>query len=263
MKTASIAALLGALLLPLAATAYAQAPTLDSGALERWPRAGTIIYRVDYGSGGVPIGEARHQWTHDSRSYSMSLELRTTGAAALLHKLQYTQRSAGEIGDHGLRPLQFTVDQAGRPSIAVDFDWKTAIATIPRAKRSPRTATIAAGDQDMLSLWHQVHLFAARALPADLTVITKNRAKAARIEAAGEEKLQLPVGEIDATRMRVRAAADSLDIELWLDKHRGLLPVRIRIVDDDGGVLDQRATAVDIAPATAAGKAAGKGMGKQ
>lgn len=236
------------------------APQADRGALERWPRAGSIVYRVAYGDPGLQIGEAHHAWTQDGQRYRMSLELRTTGAAALLHKLQYVQHSEGSIDDQGLRPLRFAVDQRGRARDVVDFDWKAARASILRGGRKPRTAALAAGDQDVLSLWHQVHLLDARALPLQLTVLTGKRGKAARVQAVGAETLRLPLGEVDALRLRAQTEDDSMTIDLWLDRRRAMQPVRIRIVDDDGSVLDQQAIEVKLGDGAAAvAPAAGQG----
>lgn len=243
----------------LAAGSAVAAPKLDRGATERWPTAGSIVYRVDYGSAGLQIGEAHHAWTQDGKNYRMSLELRTTGAAALLHKLQYTQRSEGSIDASGLRPRKFSVEQRGRANDAVSFDWQAAQATIPRSGRQPRIVALAAGDQDVLSLWHQVHLLDVRALPLKLTVITNKRGKAARVESVGAEKLRLPLGEVDALRLRAQTEDDSMTIDIWLDRKRAMQPVRIRIVDDDGSVLDQQATEVKFGKDAAAVAPAGAG----
>lgn len=230
----------------------AAAPDVERSALERWPRTGSIVYRVAYGDPGLPIGEAHHAWAQDGRRYQMSLDLRTTGAAALLHRLQYVQRSEGRIDGKGLRPLRFAVDQRGRAGDVVKFDWKAAQASILRGGRKPRTAALAAGDQDVLSLWHQVHLLDVRASPLQLTVLTGKRGKAARVHAVGEETLQLPLGEVDALRLRAQTEDDSMTIDLWLDRGRAMQPVRIRIVDDEGSVLDQQAIEVKLGEGAAA-----------
>ncbi len=241
-----------ALLLAQALSAMAVAAP-QPGALERWPQQGSVVYRVDYGEGGLQIGEAHHAWQHDGRRYRMSLELRTTGAAALLHRLQYIQRSEGRIDRNGLRPLCFTVDQRGRAADVVEFDWPAAQARILRGGgRKPRTAALAAGDQDLLSLWHQVHFLDAARLPLQLTVLTGKRGKAARVEQVGTEKLRLPLGEVDALRLRAQTDDASMTIDIWLDQQRAMLPVRIRIVDDDGSVLDQQATVLKLGSEAAA-----------
>ena len=61
--------------------------------------------------------------------------------------------------------------------------------------------------------------------------------------------------QLDTVRLHAFAEKDDLDIDIWLSRRHGLLPVRIRITDDKGGVLDQRASRIEAgAAATAARK---------
>ena len=60
--------------------------------------------------------------------------------------------------------------------------------------------------------------------------------------------------ELDAVRL-TRAPRREYDqkVELWLAPSLQYLPVRIRIEDEKGGVLDQRASRIELgAPAAAA-----------
>ena len=242
---------------PVPAELVPPAPSLDpmAGAAfdvadaDGWPREGRIVYRVMMGDKGFEVGQATHNWSHDTRRYDMRVELKTTGVAALMRSFHYTQRSEGEIGDRGLRPLHFTVDQRGRAPDAVDFDWDAGEATIRRGSRAPRTARILPGDQDVLSLWHQVGIVGANGLPATLTVLTNKSAKPALLEVVGQEGLRLPIGRLDTLRLRAQAEDGSLTIDIWLASRYGMLPVRIRIADDEGEVLDQQAIQLRLTPA--------------
>lgn len=98
----------------------------------------------------------------------------------------------------------------------------------------------------MLSLWHQVRRFARSAQPVELNVITGKSIKRASLKALGREMLKLPIGEVETLRMQAQAAGGELDIDIWLSLQHDLLPVRIRITDDEGGVLDQRASMIDL-----------------
>lgn len=228
---------------PLAGAAF------DVADADGWPREGRIVYRVMMGDKGFEVGQATHQWSHDTRRYDMRVELKTTGVAALMRSFHYTQRSEGEVGDRGLRPLRFTVEQRGRASDVVDFDWAVGQATIRRGSREPRTARILPGDQDVLSLWHQVGIVGAGGLPATLTVLTNKSAKPALLEVVGPEGLRLPIGRLDTLRLRAQAEDGSLTIDIWLASRYGMLPVRIRIADDEGEVLDQQAIQLRLTPA--------------
>lgn len=217
-----------------------------------WPAQGSIRYRVMYGEGGFEVGEALHDWTHDDKRYRMTVKVKTTGVMDLLRSLQYEQRSEGRIGPTGLVPERFRIEQSGKKPEMAEFDWNTGQVTMRRGSRT-RTAPVERGDQDLLSLWHQIGLTAAAALPDELKVVSGKSATPAVLERVGAERLVLPIGGFDTQRLRARALSGKLSIDVWLAREYGTLPVRIRITDDKGDVLDQQAVEVRLTPA---GKAA-------
>lgn len=227
-----------------------------------WPAQGSIRYRVMYGEGGFEVGEALHDWTHDDKRYRMSVTVKTTGVMGLLRSLQYEQRSEGRIGPKGLVPEHFRVEQSGKKPETAEFDWNTAQVTMRRGSRT-RTAPVERGDQDLLSLWHQIGLTDTAALPDQLQVVSGKSATPSVLERVGAERLVLPIGRLDTQRLRTRALSGKLSIDVWLAPEYGTLPVRIRITDDKGDVLDQQAVEVRLAPAgKAAAKPVGPGNGK-
>ncbi len=239
---------------PMAGAAF------DIADADGWPRAGSIVYRVLMGDKGFEVGQASHTWSHDTQHYDMRVELKTTGVAALMRSFHYTQHSEGELGERGLRPLRFSVEQRGRASDEVEFDWAAGQAIIRRGKREPRGVRILPGDQDVLSLWHQVGIVGVRGLPTTLTVLTNKSAKPVLLEVVGAEGLRLPIGRLDTLRLRAQADDGSLTIDIWLATRYGMLPVRIRIADDEGEVLDQQAIQLRLTPAGKDGaKVAGEG----
>ena len=219
-----------------------------------WPAQGSIRYRVMYGEGGFEVGEALHDWTHDDKRYRMTVKLKTTGVMNLLRSLQYEQRSEGRIGPKGLVPEHFRVEQSGKKPETAEFDWNTGQVTMRRGSRT-RLAPVERGDQDLLSLWHQIGMTDAAALPDELKVVSGKSATPSVLERVGAARRVLPLGGRDTQPQRARARRGQLTIDGWLAREYGTLPVRIRITDDKGDVLDQQAVEVRLAPA---GKAAAK-----
>lgn len=212
-----------------------------------WPRRGDIRFRVMLGEPGFEVGEAHHEWTHDRKRYQMSVSLETTGVVDLFRKLRYRQHSEGRVGPKGLQPEQFGVDQSGRKPESAEFDWQAGQVTMRRGDRT-RTAPIEPGDQDVLSLWHQLGIVGVAGLPHELNVVSGKSAKRSVLEAVGVERPVLPIGQLEALRVRARALDGKLSIDIWLARDYGMLPVRIRIVDDKGEVLDQQAVELRLAP---------------
>ena len=207
--------------------------------------SGSMRFDVHYGAQGFKVGEARHDWKVGPKDYAMTLNLEAKGLASLFG-LQYEQRSSGTVGPAGLQPDVFSVDQRRRKRDSAHFDWLAGRVSIRREDKERRNEAIASGDQDVLSLWHQVRRFARSAQPVELNVITGKSIKRASLKALGREMLKLPIGEVETLRMQAQAAGGELDIDIWLSLQHDLLPVRIRITDDEGGVLDQRAAMIDL-----------------
>lgn len=245
-----------------AAGTTATIPAASSGSIS----AGSIHYDVHFGSQGFKVGEAVHQWQLSEDAYELELQLKTTGLVGLFG-LEYKQLSRGKVLAGALQPQYFAVEQRGRKPERAEFDWAAGQVALYRAERLRRTEAISTGDQDVLSLWHEARRLAAAHLAArqgkagsaaaaaaataalPLRVITGRKLKLASLSVVGEEGLKLPAGEFDTLQLRVRAEDGGLEIELWLSQQHQLLPVRIRLTDEDGQVLDQRATAISIQPA--------------
>lgn len=222
------------------------------GGAARVAPVGSIYFDVHYGSQGFKVGEARHDWRFDGARYEMRLSLEAKGLAGLFG-LQYEQRSVGAVDGKGMRPERFTVDQRGRKLESAEFDWQAGRVSIRRDGAERRAGTVQPGDQDVLSLWHQARRVAETGKPIKLTVVTNKSVKQATLEPKGAETLKLAFGQVDTLRVHAWAQEGELDIEIWLSQQHGLLPVRIRIEDEKGGVLDQRASRIELgAPAAAA-----------
>ncbi|HRA80125.1 MAG TPA: DUF3108 domain-containing protein [Thauera sp.] len=205
---------------------------------------GSMRFDVYYGTQGLKVGEARHDWRIGPDSYELNLNLEAKGLASLFG-LQYEQHSSGTVGSAGLRPDVFVVDQRRRKRESAHFDWPAARVSLRRDGKERRSGTISSGDQDVLSLWHQVRRFARSEQPVALNVVTGKSIKRASVRVLGRELLKLPLGEVETLRMQAQAEGGELDIDIWLSLQHDLLPVRIRITDDEGSVLDQRATMID------------------
>lgn len=214
-------------------------------AAKAWPASGRIVYRVYYGDDGVPLGRTTHRWKHAAGRYRMQSLVETTGMAALFKDFRYLQRSEGTVSKGGLRPERYSVDQKGKPKQQARFDWKRGEVRIDRGD-SHREAKITKGDQDVLSLWHQLARAPLDKAPGTLTVVTNKAAAVSVVRDMGVETLNLPMGEITARHMSVHSDDGNVKVDLWLAEGRNNLPVRIRIEDRKGEILDQQAERIEL-----------------
>ena len=224
---------------PPAPTFVPPAPIPASIAL---PGKGRLRYTITRGEGGFVVGQAVHVWEHDGLIYKLQSVTETTGLAALFKPARVVQSSQGEVTAEGLKPREFRHERVGATDTA-SFDWPRRIVAY-----AGREDSIAAGAQDMLSMYYQLVLLAPKGGVLDMPIATGRKLENYRIEVLGEEVVLLPAGERQASRLRIRSGGDT--IELWLavgkDADMRGLPLKIRFTDRKGEIFDQLAQDIDL-----------------
>ena len=216
-------------------------PTLS----ELWAASGRVQYDVIRGERNFIIGRTTHAWTHDDERYSMETVIETAGLVGLVKPFKMIQRSEGRLGPRGLQPDKFTVERDGQLKERADFDWSSAKVVLIAGERR-REFSIAEGDQDVLSLMHHLALQPEGPLRAELLVVTGKSAVRSVIENLGLEELEVPAGKVSAYHLGSIGHRGELKIDIWLARDYANLPVRLKITDKNGEVLDQVATGVDL-----------------
>ncbi|WP_298595604.1 DUF3108 domain-containing protein [Zoogloea sp.] len=216
-------------------------PTLS----EMWAASGKVQYDVIRGERNFIIGRTTHAWTHDDERYSMETVIETAGLVGLVKPFRMIQRSEGRLGPRGLQPDKFTVERDGQLKERADFDWSSAKVVLIAGERR-REFSIAEGDQDVLSLMHHLALQPEGPLRAELLVVTGKSAVRSVIENLGLEELDVPAGKVSAYHLGSTGHRGELKIDIWLARDYANLPVRLKITDKNGDVLDQVATGVDL-----------------
>lgn len=215
------------------------------GLAELWAASGKVQYNVIRGEQNFIIGRTTHAWTHDETHYSMETVIETSGLVGLLKPFRMVQRSEGRIGPKGLMPEKFTVERDGKVKERADFDWSTAQVVLVAGERR-REFSLAEGDQDVLSLMHHLALQPEGPLRAELLVVTGKSAVRSVIENLGIEEIEVPAGKVSAYHLGSSGHRGELKIDIWLARDYANLPVRLKITDKNGDVLDQVATGVDL-----------------
>ena len=218
---------------------------------ELWAASGKVQYNVIRGERNFIIGRTTHAWTHDAERYSMETVIETSGLIGLVKPFRMVQRSEGRIGPKGLLPDKFTVERDGQMKERADFDWSSAKVVLVAGERR-REFSIAEGDQDVLSLMHHLALQPEGPLRAELLVVTGKSAVRSVIENLGIEELDVPAGKVSAYHLGSSGHRGELKIDIWLARDYANLPVRLKITDKNGEVLDQVATGVDLGARPAA-----------
>jgi len=210
-----------------------------------WPSQGTIVFDVHYGKDGLRLGKTVHTWSHDAATYRMSSLVQTAGLARLIKDFRLQQGSEGRVGAGGLTPDRFTADQKGKPFQSARFDWKAGRVFIDRGD-SKREADIKAGDQDVLSIMHQLARLPLDGIDRKVTLVNNKAASRSVIEDRGLETLKLPMGTVRTRHLWVKSLNNEISLDLWLAVDQHLLPVRVLLTDRKGEVLDQQAERITL-----------------
>jgi len=203
-------------------------------------------YRMYYGDrkDDAVVALVRLDVEVDGELYRMRSEARPQGLAAALFQGVFTQESRGRISPWGYRPEQYEEQRGNRGTRWAQMDWAAGEVRLPDGERQP----IAPGVQDRLSIAWQLSALARHQL--------------ARLQSS--EGIQIPLllsrhvelnrffgrevteQELDGQRLKLlkverepRKGKRDARVEVWLDTEREMLPVRVRIADDRGRVIDQ------------------------
>lgn len=239
---------------PTSTPEAAPAPVAAGLPVERWLSRGKIQYNVIRGERNFIIGRTVHAWTHDEHHYSMETVIETTGLVGLIKSFRMIQRSEGTLGPAGLAPEKFAVERNGELREKADFDWAGGVVRLVAGERR-REAPLQPGDQDVLSLIHTLALRGDVPGALDMLLVTGKSAVRAHIENLGVEEIEIPAtpqGPIRAVHLGSTGHGGELRIDIWLARDYENLPVRIKITDKNGDILDQVATGVDLNPPSAA-----------
>ncbi len=175
-------------------------------------------------------------WQVDGSSY----ESRLSVSAFLLGSR--TQVSKGTLGPEGLMPIRF--GDKSRSELAAHFQRDKGI--ISFSANSP-DAPLLKGAQDRLSVVIQISsLFAGDPTRFPLgtmlsfQTVSQREAEVWHFLVEKEELLHLPFGEINAIKLNRKPRREfDQHIELWFAPTLGYLPVRLRITNANGDVVDQ------------------------
>ncbi|MCL2524781.1 MAG: DUF3108 domain-containing protein [Betaproteobacteria bacterium] len=202
------------------------------------PASGTIRFTIIMGAQGFRIGRAEHHWEFaEDGGYRLRAVSETNGLAALFRPVRVETESRGRLLAGGLRPEVFrSRREGGGDEEGADFDWAAGEVHMLRNGRTHRLTT---GAQDLLSLPYQLAYLGHLAEGAGLSVATTRKFEWQRLDALGEEVIEVPAGNFRT--LHLRAASDSAT-EVWIALDHGGLPVKIRFTDKKGDSFEQVAT---------------------
>ena len=179
----------------------------------------------------------------DDGSYVLKSLSEARGFAALFFS-GLVQTSAGVVTNKGLKPATFTYQYGDNvdKSRHATFDWQTAKITLQN-KSGTDTVDLPAGTQDMLSFMYQFR-FVPPLNEMSLSVTNGRKVRVYEYGFEGEDTVQTKLGALRSLHISRHGDEGEQKAELWLAIDYQFLPVKIRITEKDGNVIEQIVTRI-------------------
>lgn len=190
---------------------------------------------------GTPIAVMQETFETSNGAYQAVSETQAIGLFALVQRRPGRVTSSGEVGSGGLRPKLFdgTRGTGDARRVHAEFDWTAGTLKMSHDGRSETTA-LPVGAQDRLSVMYQF-LFLPPEKLKDLAFAMTNGRKLDqyRYSIGPDTAIDTPLGRLAVIHLIKQHSAGETATEIWLAREHRLMPVRMRIVEDDGKRYEQ------------------------
>lgn len=197
---------------------------------------------------GAPIAVMQETFEISNGSYQAVSETKAIGVFALVQRRPGRVTSSGEVGDDGLRPKIFSGTRGAGDArrVHAEFDWAAGKLTFAH-DGSSETAALPPGTQDRLSVMYQFLFMAAEKLKGLAFAMTNGRKlDQYRYSIGPDTAIDTPLGRLAVIHLVKQHAAGETATEIWLAREYRLMPVKMRIIEDDGKRYEQVISRLEI-----------------
>lgn len=210
------------------------------------PQAVIADYKVSLN--GLPVAVMHETFESRDGRYQITSETRAKGILALAQRRPGRLTSIGAVDHHGLRPQVFDGTRGNKDArrVHAEFNWEADTLIITHDGRT-ETVALPAGTQDRLSVMYQF-LFLDHAALNGLTFALTNGRKLDHYQYSigADTAVDTPLGRLQVVHLVKRHAAGETATEIWLAREHRLMPVKMRITEDDGDRYEQIIARLEI-----------------
>lgn len=208
----------------------------------------TVEAQYNLSLNGTNIAVMHESFAVRDGRYEAVSETHATGLFALIQRRPGRVTSAGAVGADGLRPLTFDGTRGSRDTrrVHAEFDWTAATLTLSHDDRT-EVMPLPGGTQDRLSVMYQFLFLQPDRLRQLAFPMTNGRKLDQYRYAIGPDTaIETPLGPMPVVHLVKQHAAGETATEIWLAREHRLMPVKMRVVEDDGGRYEQVITRLVI-----------------
>ena len=209
------------------------------------PRQITLTYQAT--RNGQPFANVVENYQQTGEQYKLESVTQGVGLAALFGKR--ILRSDGLINEEGLQPKHFEQHQGDneKKSVYADFDWQANQLSM-KNKGNITTESLLKATQDLISFSYQWMFMPPQTEEISLPVTTGKKMRVYRYRVAERDvNLSLEAGQFKTVHL-VNTTLDGKgnEKEFWLAVDHFYLPVKIIQRDENGNVIEQMLTGMQI-----------------
>jgi hypothetical protein len=210
------------------------------------PLSVSASYNVLRNGGHVAV---MHETFEASGSdYRIVSETRAVGLLALFAPNPLRVTSSGRLTGTGLTPYYYEYKRGEDDPrrIRAEFDWEGAQLKVTRSGRN-ETLPLPPGAQDQLSIMYQfMYLAPDRPQVLQLSRTNGRRLEQHRYTVRTGVEIETALGPMTTVHLVRQHQPEESDVEIWLAPQHHFLPVRMRVVEDDGSRFEQAITKVEF-----------------
>ena len=202
-----------------------------------------LIHLGDYNN-SASVARLEYSLEHDGKHYALRSQGEATGLTSLFYRGMLLTSSSGRLGRAGVLPERYSEQRGKSDERWAQLNYADKLVSFS----SGDTSTMVAGAQDRLSALLQLGLM-ARASPEqfvtgqiiELPEVNLRNIETTRYRSDGDEVLSSAQGDLRALKLaRLPVGGErEAGVEVWLGYEQAMLPVRIRLTDKGGRVIDQ------------------------
>lgn len=197
---------------------------------------------------GAQVAVMQESFEVRDGGYRAVSETHAVGLFALAQRRPGRVTSSGNVDSGGLRPKTYEAVRGGRDErrVQADFDWDTRQLTLQHDGRS-ESLPLPPGAQDRLSAMYQFLFLETGKLQALAFAMTNGRKLDHYRYAVGpDQAVDTPLGRLEVVHLVRQHGPGETANEIWLSRQHRLMPVKMRIVEDDGSRYEQVVSRLEL-----------------
>lgn len=210
----------------------------------------TVHAQYNLSLNGTVIAVMQETFGVRDGAYEAVSETRAIGLFALVQRRPGRVTSVGETDSSGLRPKTFDGTRGATDTrrVHADFDWAARTLTLLHDDRTD-TVALPPGTQDRLSVMYQfLFLTPEKLRDLEFPITNGRRLDHYRYAIGPDTAIDTPLGRLAVVHLVKHHAAGGAANEIWLAREHRMMPVKMRIIEDDGARYEQIIAQLEITP---------------